>query len=827
MTTTSFEAFFREIAALETPPYPYQSSLALDPWPDLLDVPTGLGKTAAIGISWLWKRGNHDESTPRRLVYCLPMRTLVEQTARLMSQWCERSSAYFGGRPPRVHVLMGGANDEWAADPENEWFRHPERDAILVGTQDMLLSRALMRGYAMSLYAWPIHFAFLHSDALWVFDEVQLMGPAIATTAQLEGLRRKFPIAGAPTRSLWCSATLSKSWLATYDMREEIDSFQTLSIASEDRQIASQRLNARKSVQRAATVLSKENSKGGAVNYAKELASEVLARHRAGTRTLVIINQVERAQALYREVRKRKPGSEVLLLHSRFRRPDRAEIERRLRSATEDQIVIATQVIEAGVDLSSAVLFTELPPWDAFVQRCGRCNRAGEFDDAEILWIDLDSSEEGQRLPYEENDLSRARDLIRSLTSADSETLRIVRANHGDAPRPAGKVLRRRDLLDLFSTDSDLSGFHIDVSEFIRDSDERTVYVFWREFNEGAAPNEQAQPARDELCASSIVQIRQALKTRTGWKWDPLAPAHDGSGDGRWVRVGERDVYPGLTLMLRASAGGYDRDLGFDSRSESAVEPIPPNDKSRTEGIGTDRGVYATGTWLELDRHLVQSDEYARELCAALSLSPAETLAVATAAVWHDIGKLHPVFQEDLLRHLSLDDERRQKPWAKSPRRRANGADDSDGAERHPRRRFFRHELVSALAVLEHLGRDDADLIAYLVAAHHGKVRTRLRALPDEPAPFDPSARFVRGVWEGDRIPPFAADGMLSIPETTIRLDVMEIGSGEAGRSWTARVRDLLEEHGPFRLAWLESLVRMADWRASAAAEMDGPKEAQ
>jgi len=46
---------------------------------------------------------------------------------------------------------------------------------ILVGTQDMLLSRALMRGYGISRYLWPLHFALLHNDCLWVFDELVML----------------------------------------------------------------------------------------------------------------------------------------------------------------------------------------------------------------------------------------------------------------------------------------------------------------------------------------------------------------------------------------------------------------------------------------------------------------------------------------------------------------------------------------------------------------------------------------------------------------------------------------------------------------------------
>jgi len=48
-----------------------------------------------------------------------------------------------------------------------------------------------------------------------------------------------------------------------------------------------------------------------------------------------------------------------------------------------------------------------------------------------------------------------------------------------------------------------------------------------------------------------------------------------------------------------------------------------------------------------------------------------------------------------------------------------------------------------------------------------------------------------------------------------LRLDLMELGEGEMGPSWTARTQQLLDTYGPFRLAWLEALVRIADWRAS------------
>src|SRR6056297_678398 len=187
----NYECFFKVVTGFETKPYPYQTKLAYETWPDLLDIPTGLGKTSAVVVAWLWKRLQLDPDTPKRLVYCLPMRVLVEQTYKNIVAWVQNVESFFLEKKlalPGVHLIMG-------AEVDTSWTQQPERSSIIVGTQDMLLSRALMRGYGMSRYQWPIHFALLHNDAMWVFDEVQLMGPALATSTQLEGLRRRLKTA--------------------------------------------------------------------------------------------------------------------------------------------------------------------------------------------------------------------------------------------------------------------------------------------------------------------------------------------------------------------------------------------------------------------------------------------------------------------------------------------------------------------------------------------------------------------------------------------------------------------------------------------------------
>jgi CRISPR-associated endonuclease/helicase Cas3 len=125
--------------------------------------------------------------------------------------------------------------------------------------------------------------------------------------------------------------------------------------------------------------------------------------------------------------------------------------------------------------------------------------------------------------------------------------------------------------------------------------------------------------------------------------------------------------------------------------------------------------------------------------------------------------------------------------------------------------------LASALAWLatkNHAAGETTNLIAYLIAAHHGKVRMSLRALPDESEPPD-GRLFARGVWDSDRLPAFTfADGE-QLPETALALDLMQLGERAQGPSWTTRTRRLLNGLGPFKLAWYEALVRIADWRAS------------
>jgi len=70
-------------------------------------------------------------------------------------------------------------------------------------------------------------------------------------------------------------------------------------------------------------------------------------------------------------------SEDLILYHSQFTYKDRKEIEQKIINSKEKRplILIATQVIEISLDISSDCIITELAPIDALAQRGGRLHR--------------------------------------------------------------------------------------------------------------------------------------------------------------------------------------------------------------------------------------------------------------------------------------------------------------------------------------------------------------------------------------------------------------------------------------------------------------------
>ena len=810
----TYDEFFRASRSDGQVPYAYQCRLAggeaADPLggftqgtdcrSQLINIPTGLGKTAAAVLAWLWNRVHlGSEKWPRRLVYCLPMRTLVEQTRDEVQKWL--GTRLWDGKGPHndkvgLHILMGG-------EDAGEWDIYPEQNAILVGTQDMLLSRALNRGYGMSRYRWPMHFGLLNNDCLWVMDETQLMGVGVETSAQLDGFRhdgKMHTVGTSPT--WWMSATLDDVRLGTVDHPKPADGWPTLELSDAEKSGGRpmQLITAPKKI--SPTPLALNAATNG--DYAKELAALIKDRHQSGTLTLVVVNRVSRAREIYAALttagKKGKqtliPGYDperVALIHSRLRPVDR-DRHTRLLFGNGDRIVIATQAVEAGVDVSARLLITELAPWASLVQRMGRCNRYAEIPDAEVLWVDIVPKKENSDLllPYTIDELEKAWAAISPLANASPQTLRGVTVSEEKVVRP---VIRRRDLVDLFDTTPDICGQDLDISRYIRDAEDNDLQFFWRDIAKDQAPTDmEPQPLRNELCRVPISDAAKFLKIDKvrAWRWNPLEKTWEPTKSAR----------PGAVYLVAADSGGYEDALGWtgDLKPQQLTTHRPPDEDA--DSHDGDSSTF-TGQWLALDRHTADVVREASVIASSLALKTDDAATLHTAALWHDVGKAHGEFQAML---RNGDASREGTFWAKSENKGGRCA-----------RRGFRHELASALAWLL-AGPHDAlerNLVAYLIAAHHGKVRLSIRSLPDEKGdPQDPERLFARGIWQGDRLPAIRLDD-LAIPETTLDLGFMRMGEGPHGPSWLARALGLRDRIGPFRLAFLETLLRAADARAS------------
>ncbi len=826
MVEQYFKRWFQQVTGYA--PYPFQMRFACDEaLPQLVHVPTGLGKTAMAVLGWLWRRRFHPDqairqATPRRLVYCLPMRVLVEQTAECAQKWIKqlKEKDELAEEIP-VHVLMGG-------EEEKDWDMYPEREQILVGTQDMLLSRALNRGYAATRSRWPMQFGMLNTDCLWVFDEIQLMGTGLATAAQLEAFRRLLPGKGSDYAknghgcySIWMSATLQRDWLKTVDFARFLQNLSELAFNSEQ-EITARGLDpqARKALHdrwHAKKPLCKAKAAMGEV---KKLAGEVLEAHKPGTRTIVIVNTVKRAcevfDAVSKGVERTSAKSELVLLHSRYRPEDRKrQVNRALAQPGEPgTIVVSTQVIEAGVDVSATTLFSEVAPWASLVQRFGRCNRRGEDNDrAKVYWIGLPDKEAKEAdtvaAPYELDDLKKAQRQLTSLEDVGLASLPNIPLDFVHT-----HVIRRKDLIDLFDTTPDLAGNDIDIDRFIRDVEDSDVQVFWRDY--GETPNETEEKkaelaaTREELCPAPISEFKKFVsgedRKKLVWRWNFL--------DGMWEPVKDSQVVPGRVYLVHSNAGGYSTERGWDPSLKDPVQPIEFARATTVESPdATDADPLSQiNRWQTIAEHTNELFQEVDQLLRILALDNDEAEAVRLAARWHDRGKAHEVFQTAL-----PDEAPGPGPWAKASRQ---------GWKPYTRR-HFRHELASALAALDPrntlIPNELRDLVAYLVAAHHGKVRLSIRSLPNEIRPGG-GRRFARGVWDGDELPKTDLGNGTVAPRVMLSLEPMELGLCEQPPfeglpSWAERMIGLRDRLGPFRLAYLEAVLRAADMRASRNAE--------
>ncbi len=423
LAVSDFPAFFTALwgaGARDDPsPFPWQKQLVAQlakerRWPDLVDLPTGTGKTSLLEIAIFLQALDAEHPPqerwmPRRVVLVVDRRVVVDQADDRGSHIALRLGAATDGvlwaTAARLRHLFAGAD----TDPplvrsvlrggivrEEVWARRPDVPALISSTVDQVGSRLLFRGYGVSAAMRPVHAGLLAHDCLFLLDEVHLARPfaeTLAAVGDYRGWAAHAEHSQAIGRQRWqvveLSATPTGAAGATRFPRHPLD--------PDSHPVLRRRLTAAKPATLVAVDLPANTAKADRA-FAERCVRETLGllAHEQ-VRTLgVVVNRVNTARiaaelldAATRSRRTDALDADILLLTGRMRPFERdrivqahrarLSIGRERRAEDRRLIVVATQCIEAGADFDFDGLVSECASLDALRQRFGRVDRDGRL----------------------------------------------------------------------------------------------------------------------------------------------------------------------------------------------------------------------------------------------------------------------------------------------------------------------------------------------------------------------------------------------------------------------------------------------------------------
>ena len=374
------QSIFKKIFGFE--PYPFQKEvfekLNNQKYPLLIKAPTGSGKTEAILASFLTQFLENKFYIAPRLIYVLPMRILVNSIT-------DRIKNYVKNISPLISVKV-----QHGDIPDAPFFIAD----IVITTLDQFVygfARTSQQvGHHIDMPAGAI------ASSLVVFDEAHMYRDEFT-----------FSIMRAIMEILYESKIPFVIMTATMPESLEKSLFENIKdytkITGEDI------INSKLQIKVCDEPLYASNEAN---------INDKILRLIKEKKTLIVLNQVKRAQKVYEEIKKRLGLSEkqIVLLHSRFTKKDRERHENtalsliphkkdgEIKIPKEAGIVVSTQVLEAGIDFSAELLLTEVAPADCLVQRAGRCARyEGEKGEMVIFPVEDDKGYK----PYKKEHLER------------------------------------------------------------------------------------------------------------------------------------------------------------------------------------------------------------------------------------------------------------------------------------------------------------------------------------------------------------------------------------------------------------------------------------
>jgi CRISPR-associated endonuclease/helicase Cas3 len=394
LTVQDFSKFFKEVHGVE--PFPWQTRLLEKVvqdgvWPATLDLPTGSGKTAAVDIAVFHLALQADcgveRRAPVRIAFVVDRRLVVDDayararklesallnpkvdsvTERVASSLNKLS---LDGPPLIARRLRGGI------PREDDWARTPSQPTVLCSTVDQVGSRLLFRGYGVSDSMKPVHAGLIGADCLILLDEAHLAEP----------FRQTLDWAQLYRSEKWHQSSYSAPFgVAFLTATPGVTAANSFGLEQDDK--AHPILRNRLEASKPARLIKEESDEARKNTFVSEVRQALNGNAKA---ICVVVNRVARARALFEKLRAELSEEQVglMLLIGPARPAQRDHVAKLLdpirtgadtaRAAlVKPLVIVATQTIEAGVDIDLDALFTEAAPFDALRQRFGRLNRNG------------------------------------------------------------------------------------------------------------------------------------------------------------------------------------------------------------------------------------------------------------------------------------------------------------------------------------------------------------------------------------------------------------------------------------------------------------------
>ncbi|WP_297536722.1 CRISPR-associated helicase Cas3' [Thermococcus sp.] len=324
--------------------------------------PTGSGKTE-LGILWARKRG--------KLLYTLPLRVALNDLyKRLSEEYFDKDLVGLLHSTAFIEYVEGSGSDIEVEKKVNAagLLAMP----VMLSTPDQVFLTGLNYYGADKVIS-------VYPESAIVVDEVQAYTPEMAAVF----LKTLQLIKNAGGKVLVITATLPPHM--EHFLRE--DGFKIVDVLEESKRhglnVKNLRLK-RHLVKLIEGNLFKYTNDGLKFEGLEKVLSAIEEFEKQGFKSImVVLNNVKKAIEAYKLISKQGNGWEVYLLHSRLPERKKAEVILKVKSGLKEGkkvVLIATQVVEASVDLDFDAMITEISPIDSQVQRWGRVYRNRETD---------------------------------------------------------------------------------------------------------------------------------------------------------------------------------------------------------------------------------------------------------------------------------------------------------------------------------------------------------------------------------------------------------------------------------------------------------------